>query len=60
MPRKCCVGKCSSMYDSKDDKVIVYGFPTPYDGPECKRWVDALPNVIENASKYIGICEKQL
>ena len=41
-------------------KVIVYGFPTPYDGPECKRWVDALPNVIENASKYIGFCEKQL
>lgn len=58
MPRKCSVGRCASMYDTTNEKVTVYGFPTPYDGPECKSWITALPNVVGNVSKNIGVCEK--
>ena len=64
MCRKCCVGGCSSGYDSKFNKVTAYGFYKvtvyrfPVDATECKIWVDGLPNVIENVTDNIGICER--
>ena len=56
MPRKCCVGGCRSMYDGTVEKVIVFGFPTEED--ECRKWTNALPNIIHNVTKTTGVCEK--
>lgn len=45
MPNKCCVGNCTSNYDSTDESVPSYHFPK--DPDERERWRQALPNVIE-------------
>ena len=54
MPRKCSVGECRSKYLINPMKVTVYSFPT--DKEEWERWVNALPNKIEKATKYMGVC----
>ena len=44
------------MYDGTVEKVIVFGFPTEED--ECRKWTNALPNIIHNVTKTTGVCEK--
>ena len=44
------------MYDGTVEKVIVFGFPTEED--ECRKWTNALPNIIHNVKKTTGVCEK--
>ena len=56
MPRKCCVGKCRSMYAGTAEKVKVYGFPSEKE--EFDKWVKAIPNQLEKGTKYIGVYEK--
>lgn len=54
MPRKCSVWNCKSNYD--DNKITVYGFPS--DPEACQFWLDALPNIIINPTKNMGVCSK--
>ena len=44
------------MYDGTVEKVIVFGFHTEED--ECRKWTNALPNIIHNVTKTTGVCEK--
>ena len=55
MPRKCYVGKCRSMYSGTDEKVTVFGFPK--DNDEFNRRIRTLPNAMNNATKYTGVCK---
>ena len=41
MPRKCCVTRCSSNYDSTKEKITTYRLPK--DPEERQRWIKAIP-----------------
>ena len=57
MPNKCCVAFCNSNYDSsKDSYVTVYSFPNNEE--ERKKWLNAIPNKIENLSKSMKVCSR--
>ena len=42
MPQKCSVENCKSNYDSSNDKVTVFKFPS--DPEKLELWLSALPN----------------
>nr|XP_047135492.1 uncharacterized protein LOC124812659 [Hydra vulgaris] len=56
MPRKCSVGNCRRNYDSANEHVKVYKFPS--DKELCERWLAALPNKIQSPTDNMGVCEK--
>ena len=60
MPRKCCVGKCNSTYDTNFEKISEHGFPDNKD--DIDEWIKRLPNKIEYKEpkdlRYIGVCRK--
>nr|XP_047146173.1 uncharacterized protein LOC124819036 [Hydra vulgaris] len=56
MPRKCSVGNCRGNYDSANEHVKVYKFPS--DKELCERWLAALPNKIQSPTDKMGVCEK--
>ena len=57
MPCNCCVARCKTNYESSQKENIKL-FQFPADEDECKRWVDALPNIIKDPSKNMVVCEK--
>lgn len=59
MPRKCCTfyngESCKSGYATSIFTSLVFGFPSDSGGKE--KWRQALPNIDQKVTKYIGIFE---
>ena len=55
MPRKCCVGDCSSNYQKNLDYTRVFRLPTYC--YERQQWIDHLPNKVTKISSDTVICE---
>ena len=47
--------KYIGVYSRVDEKFTVFSFPT--DNDECDKCIQALPNTINNATKYTGVFE---
>ena len=58
MSKKWSVGNCRGNYESTNEHVKVYKFPS--DKELCVRRLAALPNKIQLPTDYMGACEKHL
>ena len=54
MPKKCCVGDCTSKYDTEEEYTNVHSFPT--DPEERQRWLNVLPNIVPKINKNTVVC----
>ena len=56
MPKKCCVGGCSSNYKKEEEYTKVFRFPSDAQEKQC--WIDKLPNILNTITGDPVLCEK--